>query len=173
MGPKHSARAGARLAAPAGCVETTSGSAAVSAEPLVVVAGFCGGLRPEIRLGDVVVASELHGPAGVRMLPQMSSLVDALRAAGLAVHVGPIIGSEHVALGDRRALYASDRALGVDMESYWLLESCTGPAAVIRAVSDTAGAGFLGGMLPDGWLRAYRSLVRVGGVLEEWAGRVQ
>jgi 4-hydroxy-3-methylbut-2-en-1-yl diphosphate reductase len=71
------------------------------------------------------------------------------------------------------AVAADCGALAVDMESYWLLESHYGPAAVVRAVSDTAGAWPLGGMLPLGWLRAYRSLVKVAAVLEGWAAAME
>jgi 4-hydroxy-3-methylbut-2-en-1-yl diphosphate reductase len=178
MGSRRAALAGGRLAAQAACAEASSGSgtaawSGAAGQSLVVVAGFCGGVQSGIKIGDVIMASELRGPNGVAALPAIPSIVEALRAAGLGVHVGPIVGSERVALGDRRAQAAVDGALGVDMESYWFLEGCTRPAAVVRAVSDTADAGFLGGMLPDGWLRAYRSLVRIGAVLEEWAGRVQ
>jgi 4-hydroxy-3-methylbut-2-en-1-yl diphosphate reductase len=164
----------------------------------VVVAGFGGGLLPEIRTGDVVVATEIRGPGGVITLPVAAALFLAqmLRSTGLTVRLGPIVSSERLALGGRRAdlaaaeglpradrdapspdmavsddaaLGASGPALAVDMESYWLLEDNAGPAAVVRAISDTAGAGPLGGMLPVGWLRAYRSLVKIGAVLEEWA----
>ena len=41
---------------------------------------------------------------------------------------------------------------------------------MIRAVSDTTGEIVLGGMLPAGWLRAYRSLISVGARLDRWAG---
>ncbi len=166
MGPKRAARAGLRPGALT-LPDSRSGP------PIVVVSGFCGGLKPEIRTGDVIVASELRGPDGVVSLPVMPAFVEALRAAGLTVHVGPITGSERVAIGDRRTRAAADGSLGVDMESYWLLERYSGRAAVVRAVSDTAGPGLLGGMLPGGWLRAYRSLVLVGEVVGRRAGWVQ
>jgi 4-hydroxy-3-methylbut-2-enyl diphosphate reductase len=162
MGPRAATRMGERVAVLAG------------GGP-VVVAGFCGGLRPEIRTGDVIVANELRGPRGVLSLSMAPGVAEMLRSAGLTVHLGPIVASERVALGGRRARAAADGSLGVDMESYWLLEDCVGrrtqPAgsiAVVRAVSDTAGEALLGGMLPAGWLKAYRSLVRVGARLDGW-----
>lgn len=140
----------------------------------VAVAGFCGGLRAGIRTGDVIVASEVRGPRGVISLVSAPAVAETLRAAGLTVHVGPILASREVAFGGRRARAAVDGALGVDMESFWLIEShaaqAPGAVAVVRAVSDTAGERILGGMLPFGWLRAYRSLVRAAAALEVWAG---
>jgi 4-hydroxy-3-methylbut-2-en-1-yl diphosphate reductase len=163
MGPEAAARAGERVVALAG------------GGP-VAVAGFCGALRPEIRTGDVIVASEVRGTGGVMSLPAAPAVAEALRSAGLTVHVGPIVGADRVAFGARRTRAAADGSIGVDMESYWLLKEyagggvqTAGPAVVVRAVSDTAGAGFLGGMLPTGWLRAYRSLARVAAALEVWA----
>jgi 4-hydroxy-3-methylbut-2-enyl diphosphate reductase len=169
MGPEAATRAGRRVVALAGGGPVT-------------VAGFCGGLRPEIRTGDVIVASEIRGPGGVVSLPSAPAVAEALRSAGLTVHVGPMLSSDRVAFGSRRAGAAADGSIGVDMESYWLLENYAGhhaqdgphglppgPAAVVRAVSDTAGGRFFGGMLPTGWLRAYRSLTRVGAALEVWA----
>ena len=169
MGPEAATRAGG------GCVALAAGGP-------VAVAGFCGGLWPEIRTGDVIVASEVRGPGGVVSLPSAPAVAEALRSAGLTVHVGPMVSSERVAFGSRRAGAATDGSIGVDMESYWLLEDHAGlqaqdgprglppgPAVVVRAVSDTVGGRFFGGMLPTGWLRAYRSLKRVGAALEVWA----
>ena len=169
MGREAATRAGERVSALAG------------GGP-VAVAGFCGGLRPEIGTGDVIVASEIRGPGGVVSLPSAPAVAEALRSAGLTVHVGPMVASDRVAFGSRRARAAVGGAMGVDMESYWLLEDYAGPqaqagshalppgpAAAVRAVSDTVGGRFFGGMLPAGWLRAYRSLARVGAALEVWA----
>jgi len=169
MGPEAAARSGRRVVALAG------------GGP-VAVAGFCGGLRPNIRTGDVIVASEVRGPGGVVSLPSAPAVAEALRSAGLTVHVGPMASSDRVAFGSRRAGAAADGSIGVDMESFWLLEDYAGfqvqdgahalplgAAAVVRAVSDTAGGRFFGGMLPAGWLGAYRSLARVGAALEVWA----
>jgi 4-hydroxy-3-methylbut-2-enyl diphosphate reductase len=184
MGPRAATRMGERVGALAG-----SGP--------VVIAGFCGGLRPEIRTGDVIVASEVRGPDAVLYLSCTLAVAEVLRSAGLIVHVGPMLSTGRLAFGSRRAQAAADGSLGVDMESYWLLEKYAGgeaepagragpaatgaagpqpatrvhpgPAAVVRAVSDAAGERFFGGMLPTGWLRAYRSLVRAGAALELWA----
>jgi 4-hydroxy-3-methylbut-2-en-1-yl diphosphate reductase len=171
MGPEAAARAGERLPVLAG------------GHP-VAVAGFGGGLRPEISTGDLVVAEEIRGRGVPRIpLPYAAGAAEALKAAGLTVHVGPVVSSERLAFGSREQLGA-DGSLAVDMESYWLLEKLAArdddpggggaapPIVVVRAISDTAGKLVLGGLLPAGWLRAYRSLVYAGPALELWAASV-
>ncbi len=153
MGPEAATRTAARLPAQAGN------------DALVVVAGFCGGLRPDIHTGDVIVATEVRGPDGVLDMPGAGEVAETLRAAGLTVHLGPLVSSAHMAFGRRRSQLGADGCLGVDMESYWLLSGCGRPVAVVRTVSDSAGERLLGGMLPFGWLRAYRSLTLVAAAL--------
>ena len=149
MGPNASRRAAERL------------SAVAYDDMSVVVAGFCGGLRRDIHTGDVVVANEVRAEGETVDVPAGDALAEVLRSAGLTVHLGPVLSSEQLAFGARRGQFAAGGCLGADMESYWLLRGHRGPVAVVRAVSDTAGERFLGGMLPFGWLRAYRSLVRI------------
>jgi 4-hydroxy-3-methylbut-2-en-1-yl diphosphate reductase len=183
MGPKAAARTGEGLPAVAG------------GDP-VVIAGFGGGLQPGFRTGDIIVADQIRGPGQALLLPSAPDVAEILRSAGLTVHVGPILSSPHSAFGPRRARAAVGGSIGIDMESYWLLqgyaadESDTAPReggaapgqllpgrllpghlAVVRAVSDSVGEGFLGGMLPRGWLRAYRSLEHAAAALEGWAAR--
>ena len=123
---------------------------------------------------------EVRGPDGILNLSSASAVAEMLRSAGLRVHVGPMVASDRVAFGDRRAQAAVDGSLGVDMESYWLLRHYAGSGteppdsvAVIRAVSDSAGEILLGGMLPAGWLKAYRSLIRIGARLDRWVDPVR
>jgi 4-hydroxy-3-methylbut-2-en-1-yl diphosphate reductase len=178
MGPKAAARKGEGLPAFAG-------------GDLVVIAGFCGGLQPGVHTGDVIVADQIRGPGPALLLPSAQEVAEILRSAGLTVHVGPIVSSPNLALGSRRERAATDGSKGIDMESYWLLQGYAadgsdaapgeggaapglllpGHLAVVRAVSDSVGEGFLGGMLPRGWLRAYRSLERAAAALDGWAAR--
>lgn len=172
MGSKKAAQAAKHLADRAGGA--------------VAIAGLCGGLLPGVDRGDIIVASEVRGPNGaVIVLPSAPAVAQALRLAGLNVRVGPILSVKHAVFGSRRGRLGRSGAMGIDMESYWLLQGLTDvdqhgkdPVAasasfcVIRAVSDTIGAGLFGGMVPTGWLKACRSLRRCGAALEVWASAV-
>src|ERR1700675_2267309 len=72
----------------------------------VAVAGLCGGVKPELRPGDVVCATELRREDGTSVdVPGSALLVAALRRHGLRVHVGPILSSDHVlSAAERRGL---------------------------------------------------------------------
>ena len=104
----------------------------------IAVAGFCGAVVRGTRPGDIVVASEVRGPAGV---VECSSrpLVAALAALGIQrVRVGPIVSADHVVRGAERAALAGEGALAADMESAWLAPAAAGrPLAVLRVVLDT------------------------------------
>ena len=109
-----------------------------SAAALAVV-GFCGALEPNLKPGDLVVATEVRTPDG-RSLPCSSApLLAALRRVGMdRVHVGPIVSTDHIARDHERTELRATGALAVDMESAWLAEAAGGrPLAVLRAVVDT------------------------------------
>ena len=146
----------------------------------VAVAGFCGAVAPGIEPGDVIVATEVRGPDGTAMPCSSGPLVAALRRMGLAgVHTGPIATADHLVRGDERAGLADGGALGVDMESFWLVEAGAAasspgsegrPVAVLRVAVDTPEhelAPSLGTL--SGGLNAYRSLRRAAAALGEWA----
>src|SRR5207249_3944001 len=64
----------------------------------VAVAGFCGAVSPELRAGDVVVATELRTPEGQVIPCSGGPLAAALRQAGVErVHLGPIASLPHIA----------------------------------------------------------------------------
>lgn len=147
----------------------------------VAISGFCGGLRPDIRPGEVVVATQIRGPDGVLEIPDASTVAQTLRFAGLRVHVGPIISTDHIVHGKERSRLAGDGALAVDMESYWLLagrharadEGENAPdsrSCVVRVVLDASRGGAAWRHPLASGLRAYRSLVHVGVGLRVWAG---
>ena len=104
----------------------------------VAVAGFCGAVAGGSRAGDVVVASEVRGPAGVTTCAS-GPVVAALAALGTErVHVGPVASIEHLVRGAERGVLAGEGALAVDMESAWLAPAAAGrPFAVLRVVLDT------------------------------------
>ena len=87
MGPHRTAAAVARL----------------EGADALIVAGVGGGLRPEARPGDLVVATEVRDRDGTVASPSAPLLAGALRKLGLTVHTGP--------------LYTSDRL--VDREERW------------------------------------------------------
>jgi 4-hydroxy-3-methylbut-2-enyl diphosphate reductase len=101
-----------------------------------LVAGVAGALAGGIAPGDLVVADEVLEPEGRRTrLASAPVLAAALRAAGLTVHVGPVVSAEHVVTGAARAARAG-AGLAVDTESAWLVSDEV-PSAVVRAVVDT------------------------------------
>ena len=104
----------------------------------VAVAGFCGAVAAGLRPGDVVVASELRGAAGVTALAS-GPLVAALTALGIErVRVGPVASADHVVRGAERGVLGGEGVLAADMESAWLAPAAAGrPFAVLRVVLDT------------------------------------
>src|SRR5579875_1121537 len=84
----------------------------------VAVMGVAGGLAPQVRPGDVVVATELRGAGPALPCPSAPLLAGALRRAGLRVHTGPVLTAAAVVSGAERASLATTGALAVDMESY-------------------------------------------------------
>jgi nucleoside phosphorylase len=98
----------------------------------VVATGFCAGLAPGMRPGDVVVAD---GPAGC------GSLAAAVEAAGHAVHIGRLAQADHVVRGAERGAFRSAGTTAVDMESAAVLRAALAQGAraavAARVVVDT------------------------------------
>lgn len=98
----------------------------------VLTTGFCAGLAPGMRPGDVVVAEDGH---------ESEALAAALKAAGHTVHTGPLAESDHVVRGAERTALAATGAIAVDMESAAMrraaLASGTRHIAAARVVVDT------------------------------------
>ncbi len=138
----------------------------------VVVAGVGGGVSPELRAGDVVVASEVRDDIGRTVLRAAAPLVAALRQEGLRVHIGPMVSTDHIVTGPERERLARTGALAVDMESSAVVRALPTrdlPVAVVRVIVDTA-------YTPLGRLRtvgagakALRVLRRIGPSLRVWA----
>jgi 4-hydroxy-3-methylbut-2-enyl diphosphate reductase len=142
----------------------------------VAILGFCGATTDSLQPGDVIVGEslvahdELGAPSGSHALAGTRLLAAALTRAGLHTHTGPLSSIDHIARGDERAALAAFGALGVDMESAWLVPATRGrPAAVVRVVVDTPARELPSRTtLADG-VRAYRSLRTVGAGMEQWA----
>jgi 4-hydroxy-3-methylbut-2-enyl diphosphate reductase len=156
MGPRRSVQASARLG-----------------DRALLVAGVGGGLASGLRLGDLVVATEVRGPDGtVTHCPSAPLLAAALRRLDLTVHSGPIVSSRRVVDGAARTALAESGALAVDMESAWLAPPAGTPFAVVRAISDTAGTPLLSPGIVGGGLAALRSLRRAVPALDQWAAAI-
>jgi 4-hydroxy-3-methylbut-2-en-1-yl diphosphate reductase len=138
----------------------------------VAVAGLCGGVKPELRPGDVVCASELRREDGTSVeVPGSALLAAALRRHGLRVHVGPILSAGRVLTPAERARL--NGVLAVDMESAWLAGAAGGrPLAVLRVVVDGAGRRLADPRIALDGVRALRSLRRSTAVLDEWADAI-
>jgi 4-hydroxy-3-methylbut-2-en-1-yl diphosphate reductase len=147
-----------------------SRSAAVRLRGAVVVAGVGGGLTADVRVGDVVVATEVRGPSTVPC-PSAPMLTAALRRLGLVVYCGPIVSSPTLVRGPERQRWGD--AIAVDMESAWLAPADGSPFAVVRAVSDTVGSSLARpGIVVDGWT-ALRSLRAAVPALDAWASAIR
>jgi 4-hydroxy-3-methylbut-2-enyl diphosphate reductase len=145
--------------------------------PALAVAGIGGGLAPQLRPGEVVVASHVSAdaltegvvPATLR-LPAAPMLAASLRRHGLTVHIGPVVSTERLVDGASRQRLAATGALIADIESAWLLAgTAEAPAACVRVVADTVSDGlFRPRTLAHIWT-ALRVLPAVSAALAEWA----
>ncbi len=104
---------------------------------LVVSAGACGALAPDLAVGALIVPAAVIGPDGVRLA---TSAVSSLTRAGTLLTVADVVHTPE----DKARLWIETGAVAVDMESSVLLEWARAagvPGVVIRAVSDTAASG--------------------------------
>jgi 4-hydroxy-3-methylbut-2-enyl diphosphate reductase len=158
MGPRRSRAAVSALLAESG-------------EALLVV-GFGGGLTTDGRVGDVVVAQEVRGPHGERVVcADTQRLVGALARHGLPIRCGTVLSVTRPATGVTRARLGATGALACDMESVWLAPGAGGrPFAVVRVLSDTPARELTRPLLAAaGIVRACMTLRRVAAALHEWA----
>jgi nucleoside phosphorylase len=120
-----------------GAVHLTARLSAPPPATLVVSAGACGALAPELAVGALVVPETVIAADGRRL---------ATAAVGGLPHQGVLASVDHV-LEDAAAksrLWLATGALAVDMESAAILDWAAAhglPAAVVRAVSDGAARG--------------------------------
>lgn len=105
----------------------------------VLSAGYAGGLRADLRVGDLVLAENFSDPG----------LLDAARPllADEPCHVGALVTQPLVAetAAAKRALHDATGALAVDMETAWIADACARagvPLLALRVVSDAAGQSF-------------------------------
>jgi adenosylhomocysteine nucleosidase len=107
------------------------------APTLVISAGACGALAPDLAVGALVVPEAVTGPDGVRW---PVAPAPPLARAGTLLTVPDVVHTP----GDKARLWIETSAVAVDTESSVILEWARAqglPAAVIRAVSDSAATG--------------------------------
>jgi 4-hydroxy-3-methylbut-2-enyl diphosphate reductase len=138
----------------------------------VVVAGVAGGLAPQVRPGDIVVADEVRWSGDSVPIPSAPLLVGALRRLGLNVHCGPIVSSDRIVDGKARLSLAASGALAVDLESAALAARATGPVAVIRSIVDTAQARLWAPGTMWRGIRALRALRAAAPALRWWLAAI-
>ncbi len=137
---------------------------------MLAVAGTAGGVAAGVQPGDLVVGTEVRGPAVTVHCPSAPLLAGELRRAGLRVHTGPIATVGHLVHGGDRGRLAAGGVLAADMESAALLAGAgSRPAVVLRAVSDTADRPLVSPRAVSGGLAALRSLRLAAPALAGWA----
>jgi len=113
---------------------------------LLLSAGFCGGLRPEIGLADIIIGSQVV--RNTRSFPADPFLLEsasrAFKTIDCPVHVGTILTVDEVVTpADGIQGRAEPEILAVEMESAHLAEAAQRhgvPFLAIRVVSDTPSA---------------------------------
>ncbi|MCZ1006170.1 1-hydroxy-2-methyl-2-butenyl 4-diphosphate reductase [Streptomyces lydicus] len=148
---------------------------AVTERSPVVASGFCAGLAPGMRPGDVVVAEatrDQHADAPETLCHDNGPLLRALRKRGLTVHTGLLRGSDHVVRGAERAALHAAGAVAVDMESAATLRVARNagirPVAAVRVVVDAPEHELVRIGTVRGGISAFRVLRSVLPVFYEW-----
>ncbi|WP_326799842.1 1-hydroxy-2-methyl-2-butenyl 4-diphosphate reductase [Streptomyces sp. NBC_01808] len=166
MGPERATRAVARRLAEEPYREAP-----------VIAAGFCAGLLPDMRPGDVVVADAVRADGeGTETTgcPDNGSLHDALALLDARVHTGLLIGTDHVVRGAAgRAALRERGAVAADMESAATLRTAaatsgTRPVAAVRVVVDAPEHELVRFGTLRGGIAAYRVLSSVLPAFFEW-----
>ena len=132
--------------------------AARSAPSLVISAGICGALAPDLAEGDLIVPEAVVGANAVR---HSTASLPGLRRAGTLVTVETVVSTAEL----KARLWMETGALACDMESLpivqWALARSV-PAAVVRGVSDTSSRGVSPDLAavvePDGRVRTARAV---------------
>ena len=107
------------------------------APTLVISAGACGALAPDLVVGSLVVPEAVIGPDGPKLA---TAVTPPLARAGILLSLPDVVYTP----AKKARLWFATGILAVDMESLVILEwarTLGVPAAVIRGVSDTAASG--------------------------------
>ncbi len=130
---------------------TTAAAAGRQARPDAVVSyGFCGGLDPSLRVGDIFAATAVAGPKDC--YDTVSPNSRARYASGTMVTVGHVAGS-----AEEKARLRAGGAAAVDMEAAGVAREVAGwgvPFYCLRSVTDLADeclrVDFNSALRPDG-----------------------
>ncbi len=147
---------------------------------VVISFGLCGGLDPDLRPGDLLLADDIaHGTD--RHIAVSTPLRERLHArlmeAGITVAGGTLLGSDTpVATADeKQALFGKTGARAVDMESHGIALATHAAGAlvlVVRAVADPAERNVpkaaLTAVGDDGRLRFFRAIAMM--YVRPWEG---
>jgi 4-hydroxy-3-methylbut-2-enyl diphosphate reductase len=139
---------------------------------MLAVGGVGGGISADLKLGDLVVGSQVSrlGGADAARCPSAPLLAGELRRAGLRATAGQIVTVDHLFASGQRERLVAQGAVAVDMESAPLLDGAAGrPAIVLRAISDTPQRPLLSPWAVPGGIAALRSLRLAGPALARWA----
>ncbi|MCZ6604423.1 MAG: purine phosphorylase [Alphaproteobacteria bacterium] len=137
---------------------------------LLVSFGVCGGLDPELRPGDLLLADTVLAgdaaryPASAEQRPALEA-----RLADLGLHLvaGPLLGQDRplASATDKSARFAATGALAVDMESHGVARAAEAaglPFLTLRAIADPAERSLpraaLKAIGPDGRLTPFSAL---------------
>lgn len=132
--------------------------AAGSAASMVISAGVCGALAPDLAEGDLVVPEAVVGANAVR---HATASLPGLRRAGTLVTVETVVSTAEL----KARLWMETGALACDMESLPIVQWARARgvrAAVVRGVSDTSSRGVSPDLAavvePDGRVRTARAV---------------
>jgi adenosylhomocysteine nucleosidase len=125
---------------------------------LVISAGVCGALAPDLVAGDLVVPEAVLRPRAAR---HPTASLPGLRRAGALLTVDGVVATAE----QKARLWVETGALACDMESAPILEWAAArglAAAAVRGVSDTASRGVSPDLAavvePDGRVRTTRAV---------------
>jgi 4-hydroxy-3-methylbut-2-enyl diphosphate reductase len=141
----------------------------------ILIAGFCGALDPELKPGDIVLATELRSPTKTTVCEDPQTLADALCKAGLRARIAPILSSNRIELGDRRTALHRTGAVAVDMESAPIAEKLgTDSLVTMRVVLDTPRQELYRPLRSlRNLITAYRTLKRACAAANDWAQTIE
>jgi len=183
---KAHARAG-RSTPPLACAGASAERAQTHATRLIAQGaevvlsfGLCGGLDPDLRPGDLLLADIIVSGTGQPIpvsAPLRAHLDARLREAGLIVAGGNLLGSDTpvATVDEKHSLFSQTGARAVDMESHGVAAAAQAAGAqvlIVRAVADPAERNLpkaaLNAVGPDGRLRLVRSLATM--YMRPWEG---